>query len=75
MNKQNPKTELERVSLKLDILIGLLYDLNDILTSKSSIRQKVAYLSSRKLSNKEISQVLGISDKHVSKEKSLLNEK
>lgn len=70
----NKEQDLQRISGKLDIIVGLLYELNDSLIGSSSIRRKVSYLSSRGLNNKEISRALGISEKHVSKEKSLLNK-
>lgn len=66
--------EFKRFSEKLDIAIGLLYELNDSLTKKSSIKDKVSYLSNRGLGNKEIARALGISESHVSKEKSLSNK-
>ncbi len=65
---------IRRISEKLDIIIGVLQDLNGALSEKSLIRDKVSYLASRGLSNKEISRALGISEKYVSKEKSLFNK-
>ena len=71
---ENADKELKRISEKADVLIGIFLDLHDALTKKRSIRDKVSYLSSRGLSNGEVSRVLGISEGHVSKEKSLLNK-
>ena len=63
--------ELEVISRKLDVIAGLLYDLKVALVGGESIRNKVAHLVNKDLSNKEIARILGISEKHVSKEKTL----
>lgn len=65
---------VQRISEKLDIVIGVLQDLSGALFEKTLIKDKVSYLASRGLSNKEISRALGISEKYVSKEKSLSNK-
>ena len=72
---ENPQNkDFERILAKLDIIAGLLYELKESLGNKSSIKEKVAYFANeyRSMGNKEISRALGISEKHVSKEKSLL---
>ena len=70
------KTEAESTSENLDLIAGLLQDIKEALNKPQSVREKVAYFSNenRSLTNKEISRILGISEKHVSKEKSLLNK-
>lgn len=67
--------ELEAISRKLDVIAGLLYDLKSALVGKESIRNKVAHFANKDLGNKEIARILGISEKHVSKEKALWRSK
>ena len=75
MTKQ--QSERDRTAEKLDIVVGLLQEIKEALTKTQSIREKVSHFSNenRNLTNKDISRILGISEKHVSKEKSLLKLK
>ena len=73
MEKENEKI-LQDVSTQLDVIIGLLLDLNGSLSENNLIRNKVSYLVNRGIPNKNISRALGISEKYVSKEKSLINK-
>lgn len=71
MTKQDKN---EEISNKLNAVISLLNDLKQ--QEKSvSLRDNVAYFSKFKLSNKDISEILNISEKHVSKEKSISKHK
>ncbi len=71
------KIEKDRNSEKLDVVIGLLQEIKEALVGPQSIKEKVAYFTNenKELSNKEISRALGISEKHVSKEKALLKQR
>ena len=71
------KSEHNRTDEKLDIIAGLLQEIKEALTKPQSVRDKVSYFSNenRSLTNKDISRTLGISEKHVSKEKTLLKKK
>lgn len=71
MANKTGKEDLKVVRSKLDIIISLLYDLKESFNHKSSIREKVSYFAKRGLSNKYIAKIIGISEKHVSKEKAL----
>lgn len=73
MENQTEKS-LKELSIQLDVIIGLLVDLNGALSENNLIRNKVSYLVDRGLQNKNISRALGISEKYVSKEKSLSNK-
>ena len=64
----------EEISNKLSVIISLLNDIKQQVKSQS-LRDAVAYFSKFKLSNKDISEILNISEKHVSKEKSLSKKK
>lgn len=67
--------ELDAISTKLNVVINLLMDLNGHMGSKTTIREKVAYLVRNGLDdNQEISRILGISGKHVSKEKAMVKK-
>jgi len=61
------KEYLSLVDSKLSIIINLLMQKEDM-----SIKEKVALLENVSLSYKDAAKVLGISEKHYSKEKSLL---
>ena len=61
---------LDEINRKLSILIKL--NLKD---KEMSIREKVKLLSDFELTNKEISMILDISEKYVSKEKSILRKR
>lgn len=71
MNKENLS---EQVSRKLNVLISLVQDLK-YREFKSSLREKIAYFDRFDLKNKDIANILNISEKHVSKEKSLMKKK
>jgi len=62
------------ISKKLNVVISLLNDLKQR-ELKVSLRDNVSYLNKFNLSNKDISEILNISEKHVSKEKSLSKKK
>lgn len=64
----------EEISNKLSVVISLLNDIKQQEKSQS-LRDSVAYFSKFKLSNKDIAEILNISEKHVSKEKSLSKKK
>ena len=64
----------ERIENKLDVMISLLYDIKETMSKKSSVKEKVGYFTKKGLSNKEVAKILGISEKHVSKEKALLKK-
>lgn len=70
------KEEQEQTNKKLDLIAGLLQEIKEALTKPQQVKEKVAYFSNenRNLTNRDIAQILGISEKHVSKEKSLLNK-
>lgn len=70
MNKDKLEQLLMEISRKLSILIRL--SLKD---EELTIKEGVKLLSQFDLSNKEISQILGISEKHVAKEKSLIKKR
>jgi ribosomal 50S subunit-associated protein YjgA (DUF615 family) len=74
VEKERTYELLKNIANKLDILAGLLCDLKEMIGNKSSVKEKVAYFANkhRDMSNPEISRALGISEKHVSKEKALL---
>ena len=67
-------TQNEELSKKLSVVIALLNDLK-FRESKAQIKDKIAYFVRFGLNNKDISEILDISEKHVSKEKSLLKKK
>lgn len=66
--------DAQTLSAKLNVMISLLLDIKESLGEKMSLKGKIAYLVRAGLSNKEISKILGISEKHVSKEKALLKK-
>jgi DNA-binding NarL/FixJ family response regulator len=67
--------ELKAISIKLNAVISLLMDLNEKMDSKTTTKEKVAYLVRTGLNNnQEISKILGISEKHVSKEKAMVKK-
>ena len=70
MSENNPNEELEK---KFNVIISLLNDIK-FRENKASIKEKIAYFSRFKLSNRDISHILNISEKHVSKEKSLMKK-
>lgn len=64
-------TQTKELNKKLNVVIALLNDLK-FRESKASVKEKIAYFTRFKLNNSDISDILGISEKHVSKEKSLM---
>lgn len=66
-------TKNEELSKKLSVIIALLNDIK-FREDKAQIKEKIAYFVRFGLSNKDISEILNISEKHVSKEKSLLKK-
>ena len=64
----------EEISNKLNAIISILKDIKQQ-EKRMSLRDNVAYFSKFSLSNKDISEILDISEKHVSKEKSLTKKK
>jgi DNA-binding NarL/FixJ family response regulator len=72
-----PKTNKEDVGKnivdRLDVIINLLYDIKEF-EKKEPIKSKVAYLARAGVDNKSIAKILGISEKHVSKEKYWANK-
>jgi hypothetical protein len=66
----------EAIAIRLDAVISLLYMLVEKLEGKEySIREKVKHLTDVGLDNQSVAKILKISEKHVSKEKSLMKEK
>ena len=74
MKKERHKQD--RTSEKLDIIAGLLQEIKEALIKPQSIKEKISYFSNENkcLTNKDISRTLGISERHVSKEKTLLKK-
>ncbi len=72
--KHEEKNESQTISKKLDVILGLLYTINESLTKKSTVKEKVKFFVNSGLSNKEISSVIGITEKYVSKEKALIKK-
>jgi hypothetical protein len=63
-------------SERLDAVISLLYEISDKLSEKkASIKEKVNRLAKLGIDNKSIASILEISEKHASKEKSLMKDK
>lgn len=58
---------LKEINSKLSVLISL-----QLLKENFSVKEKVAILVRAGVDNQSISKILGISEKHVSKEKSLM---
>jgi len=67
---ENDGDVLNSINNKLSVLINLL-----LKEKEMSIKEKVALLENISISYKEAAQILGISEKHYSKEKSLLKNK
>lgn len=61
-------------SRKLNVIIALLSDIKES-ERQGTLKEKIAYFGKLSLSNREIAQILNISEKHVSKEKSLIKKK
>lgn len=75
MTKGRNIEETSFESKKLDAVISLLYEISDKLSERNStIRDKVNRLAKIGLDNKSIASILSITEKHVSKEKSLMRE-
>lgn len=64
------KKEFEELNKKIDVLIAL-----SILDKNIKTNEKVVLLERLSLDNKDISKILGISESHVRKEKSLMKRK
>lgn len=64
----------EKFNQKLDVMIALLYDIKEAVDKESSVKEKVAYFAKKEMGNKDIAKILGISEKHVSKEKALMKK-
>jgi len=64
----------EVISKKLNVIISLLNDIK-YREEKASLKEKIDYLTKFDLSNKDVSEILGKSEKHISKEKSLMKNK
>lgn len=69
--KQNNNDSVEK---KLNAIIALLNEINNR-DQKITLKQNVGRLTALGLSNKDVARILGISEKHVSKEKSLAQGK
>jgi DNA-binding NarL/FixJ family response regulator len=66
-------TQNEELSKKLNVVIALLNDIK-FREDKAQIKEKIAYFVRFGLNNRDVSEILDISEKHVSKEKSLLKK-
>ena len=55
-------------------MISLLYDLKESFDRKNSTKEKVHYLAGQGLNNFDVAKIIGISEKHVSKEKSSMKK-
>ena len=60
----------KEINAKLSVLISLALG-----NKPKSIKEKVEFLSKLGVSNKDISRILNISEKHVAKEKSLIKKR
>lgn len=67
--KNETEKLLGEISKKLSVLIKLF-----LIEKELTVREKIKLLAEFNFSNKEIANILGISEKHVSKEKSLLKK-
>ncbi|MDE1854867.1 MAG: hypothetical protein KGH57_00910 [Candidatus Micrarchaeota archaeon] len=66
----------DRASRKLSLIASLLIDVNENLGKKLSIKEKVAYLVSRGVTeDRDIAEILNITKGHASKEKALLKKR
>jgi len=60
---------LNAISNKLTVMVNLLMKKEEM-----SVKEKVALMDSLKLPNRDASQIIGITETHYAKEKSLLNK-
>ena len=69
MANNNSDDVLNAISNKLTVMVNLLMKKEEM-----SVKEKVALMDSLKLPNRDASQIIGISETHYAKEKSLLNK-
>ena len=63
------------ITKKLNLIAGLLVDIKQSLNEKMSVKDKIAYLLKRGITEDEdISAILGITKNHASKEKATLRK-
>ena len=70
VNMNNNEDVLNSINNKLSVVINLLMRKEEM-----SVKDKVALMENIPISYKEAAQIIGISEKHYSKEKSLLKNK
>jgi len=69
------KEPAEKIEKKLNLIASLLMDMNQSIGEKMSIKEKIAYLVSRGITDDEdISKILNITKSHASKEKAMLKK-
>ncbi len=67
------KKDVERNSTKLNLIASLLFDIKESFGEKNLLKEKVKYLLKRGIEkDSDISEILGITKSHASKEKTIL---
>lgn len=68
-------SEHKELSKKMNLVASLLLDLKDVFGEKTSLKDKIRYLLKRGVEkDKDISEILGITRSHASKEKAGINK-
>ena len=66
---------IEKTSIKLNLIASLLFEIKEAFGEKSLVKDKINYLLKRGIDKDEdISQILGITKSHASKEKAILKK-
>ena len=67
--------EIQKLSLKLNLMASILLDIKQSLGEKMSVKDKVSYLLKRGiLDDEDISSILSIKKSHASKEKAMVRK-